>query len=104
MCLRVGTPICVPSKEFIELGRITSIQMNHKQLDIARTGDTVCIRIEPVPGQIPKMYGRHFDEHDLLMSKISRLSIDTLKTYFRDEMAQQDWILMIKMKKIFQII
>lgn len=30
----------------------------------------VCIKIEPVPGEAPKMFGRHFDETDMLVSKV----------------------------------
>lgn len=30
----------------------------------------VCIKIEPIPGESPKMFGRHFDETDMLVSKV----------------------------------
>ncbi len=64
----------------------------------------MCIKIEPINGETPKMYGRHFDENDLLVSKISRESIDIVKAYFRDEMQLSDWKLIIELKQIFQII
>lgn len=102
--VKLGTPICVPSKEFIELGRIVSIEINHKALDIARKGAEVCIKIEPTGGEAPKMFGRHFDETDILMSKISRESIDIVKDHFRDDMQKSDWQLMIELKKIFTIL
>ncbi|CAF3906438.1 unnamed protein product [Rotaria sp. Silwood2] len=102
--VRLGAPICVPSKEFIELGRIVSIELNHKPLDTARKGAEVCIKIEPVSGEAPKMFGRHFDENDILMSKISRESIDVVKDHFRDDMQKSDWQLMIDLKKIFNIL
>ncbi|CAF4568535.1 unnamed protein product, partial [Rotaria sp. Silwood1] len=102
--VKLGTPICVPSKEFIELGRIVSIELNHKPLDVARKGSEVCIKIEPISGEAPKMFGRHFDENDLLMSKISRESIDIVKDHFRDDMQKSDWQLMIELKKIFNIL
>ncbi len=68
------------------------------------------------------MFGRHFDENDLLMSKvkknfefnrifilffcfkISRESIDVVKDHFRDDMQKSDWQLMIELKKIFNIL
>lgn len=58
--------------QFIELGRIVSIEINHKPIDIARKGSEVCIKIEPVSGEAPKMFGRHFDENDFLMSKVTK--------------------------------
>ncbi|XP_045492140.1 eukaryotic translation initiation factor 5B isoform X2 [Colias croceus] len=102
--LKEGTPICVPSKEFVELGIVTSIEINHKQVETARKGQEVCIKIEPIPGESPKMFGRHFDETDMLVSKISRASIDACKDYFRDDLIKTDWQLMVELKKLFQIL
>ncbi|CAG9791847.1 unnamed protein product [Diatraea saccharalis] len=102
--LKEGTPICVPSKEFVELGIVTSIEVNHKQVETARKGQEVCIKIEPIPGESPKMFGRHFDETDFLVSKISRASIDACKDYFRDDLIKTDWQLMVELKKLFQIL
>ncbi|XP_055685895.1 eukaryotic translation initiation factor 5B isoform X1 [Lutzomyia longipalpis] len=102
--IREGTPICVPSKEFVELGIVTSIESNHKQIESARKGQEVCIKIEPLPGETPKMFGRHFEETDMLVSKISRQSIDACKDYFRDDLIKADWALMVELKKLFQIL
>lgn len=101
--VRQGTPLCVPSKDFLEVGIVTSIECNHKEVETARKGDEICIKIEPIPGDSPKMFGRHFDETDLLTSKISRASIDTCKNYFRDDLIKSDWALMVELKKIFEI-
>ncbi|XP_069747098.1 eukaryotic translation initiation factor 5B isoform X2 [Narcine bancroftii] len=102
--LKQGTPICVPSKNFIDIGVVTSIEVNHKQVDVARKGQEVCVKIEPIPGESPKMYGRHFEATDFLVSKISRQSIDALKDWFRDEMQKSDWQLIVELKKVFEII
>ncbi|XP_047989977.1 eukaryotic translation initiation factor 5B isoform X1 [Leguminivora glycinivorella] len=102
--VKEGTPICVPSQEFVELGIVTSIEINHKQVETARKGQEVCIKIEPIPGESPKMFGRHFDETDMLVSKISRASIDACKDYFRDDLIKTDWQLMVELKKLFQIL
>ncbi|GLG97214.1 Translation factor GUF1 homolog, mitochondrial [Gryllus bimaculatus] len=102
--VREGTPICVPSREFVELGVVTSIESNHKTVESARKGQEVCIKIEPIPGEAPKMFGRHFDEKDFLVSKISRQSIDACKDYFRDDLIKTDWQLMVELKKLFQIL
>ncbi|OXA45806.1 Eukaryotic translation initiation factor 5B [Folsomia candida] len=100
--VREGTPICVPSKEFVEIGRVTSIEINHKQMEKATKGQEVCIKIEPA-GDSPKMLGRHFEETDVLVSKITRESIDACKEYFRNDLSKTDWQLMVELKKLFQI-
>ncbi|BET01747.1 translation Initiation Factor [Nesidiocoris tenuis] len=102
--VKEGTPICVPSKEFVDIGIVTSIENNHKPVESARKGMEVCLKIEPIPGESPKMFGRHFDEKDFLVSKISRQSIDACKDYFREDLLKTDWQLMVELKKLFQIL
>ncbi|XP_068213213.1 eukaryotic translation initiation factor 5B-like [Palaemon carinicauda] len=102
--LRTGTPLCVPSKEFVEIGIVTSMEFDHKNVDIAKKGDEVCIKIENVPGHTPKLVGRHFEPEDMLVSKISRESINACKDYFRDDLSKTDWKLMLELKKQFQIL
>lgn len=102
--VKPGTPICVPSKGNLDIGIVSGIEANHKETDVARKGDEVCIKIDPIPGESPKMFGRHFDETDILVSKISRASIDACKDYFRDDLQKSDWQLMVELKKLFQIL
>lgn len=71
---------------------------------LQKKGQEVCVKIEPIPGESPKMYGRHFEATDILVSKISRQSIDVLKDWFRDEMQKSDWQLIVELKKVFEII
>jgi len=59
--------------QFVDLGVVTSIESNHKTVESARKGQEVCIKIEPIPGEAPKMFGRHFDEKDFLVSKVRLL-------------------------------
>ena len=40
---------------------------------------------------------------DLLVSKISRKSIEVLKKHVMDDMTRDDWRLVVKLKKTFQI-
>ena len=56
--------------QFCDLGLVTSLEMNHKAVESARKGQEVCIKIEPIPGEAPRLFGRHFDETDLLVSKV----------------------------------
>lgn len=102
--LKQGTPLCVPSKAFVDIGVVTSIEINHKPVDTAKKGQEICIKIEPIPGESPKMYGRHFEATDIIVSKITRASIDALKNWFRDEMQKSDWQLIMELKKTFEII
>ncbi|MCI4393775.1 hypothetical protein PGIGA_G00161290 [Pangasianodon gigas] len=102
--LKTGTPLCVPSKAFVEIGIVTSIEVNHKPVETAKKGQEICVKIEPIPGESPKMYGRHFEAVDIIVSKITRQSIDALKNWFRDEMQKSDWQLIMELKKTFEII
>ncbi|XP_017290052.1 eukaryotic translation initiation factor 5B isoform X1 [Kryptolebias marmoratus] len=102
--LKQGTPLCVPSRGFVDIGVVTSIEMNHKPVDSAKKGQEICVKIEPIPGEAPKMYGRHFEATDIMVSKITRASIDALKNWFRDEMQKSDWQLIMELKKTFEII
>ncbi|KAI1296499.1 Eukaryotic translation initiation factor 5B [Halotydeus destructor] len=101
--LRSGTPIAVPSKENLFLGNISSIEINHKEIETATRGQEVCIKIDHTGGDAPKLYGRHFDHTDILVSRITRDSIDAVKEYFRDEMTKTDWQLVLELKKAFEI-
>lgn len=97
---RVGTVLCVPSQGFIDLGRIASLEHNHKNVDKATKGQSVAMKIQPqMAVESSRAYGRHFDCKDELVSRVTRRSIDLLKEHFRDELAKEDWILLAQIKK-----
>lgn len=48
-------------------------------------------------------YGRQLEEKDMLYSAITRASIDTLKKFYRDEVTNDEWQLIIKLKPMFEI-
>ncbi|VFQ84893.1 unnamed protein product [Cuscuta campestris] len=101
---RVGTPICIPSRDFVEIGRIASIENNHKPVDSAKKGQRVAVKIVGSNSEEQqKMFGRHFDEEDELVSKISRRSIDVLKENFRKDLSVEEWRLLVRLKNIFKI-
>ena len=56
--------------QFCDVGVVTSLEVNHRPVESARKGQEVCIKIEPIPGEAPRLIGRHFDETDLLVSKV----------------------------------
>ena len=98
--LREGTPICIPSKNKILLGKVENIQINKESIKTARRKDgSVAIRINTDNF----CFGRHFTEEDELVSLMTRKSIDKLKEHYRDEMLKSDWNLVRKLKKTFNI-
>ncbi|GAV91958.1 GTP_EFTU domain-containing protein/GTP_EFTU_D2 domain-containing protein/IF-2 domain-containing protein [Cephalotus follicularis] len=101
---KVGTPICIPQKDFIDIGRIASIEDNHKPADSAKKGKKVAIKIVGSSSEEQqKMYGRHFELDDELVSRISRNSIDVLKANYRDDLSLEEWKLVVKLKTLFRI-
>jgi len=106
--LRTGTPVGVVKtdketgkREIVTLGKITSIELNHKPIDVVKRtqiGAGAAVKIERASYQSAKLYGRHFDDKDDVVSLITRQSIDTLKTSFRDQVDMADWALIKKMK------
>ncbi|KAI0888689.1 uncharacterized protein GGS22DRAFT_62233 [Annulohypoxylon maeteangense] len=107
--LRVNTPIAAVKqnpttglKEIIQLGRVTSIERDHKQIPVCKKGQpSVAIKVE-MGGHQPT-YGRQLEEKDVLYSLISRASIDTLKEFYRKEVTNEEWQLIIKLKPLFDI-
>lgn len=106
--LRVGTPICVvkvdpttQKRDIIDLGKITSLEINHKPFEIVKksqAGGGVAVKIEHAVYQSAKMFGRHFDEKDELISHITRQSIDVLKATFKAEVSMEEWALIKALK------
>ncbi|KAL9572740.1 hypothetical protein ACKAV7_003139 [Fusarium commune] len=107
--LRINCPVAAVrnnpttgAKEIIKLGRVTSIEREHKQIPVCKRKEpSVAIKIE-MGGNQP-MYGRHLEEDETLYSLISRASIDTLKEYYRKEVSNEEWQLIIKLKPLFDI-
>lgn len=62
--------LCWLMFQFVDIGVVTSIEMNHKSVESAKKGQEICIKIEPIPGESPKMYGRHFEATDIIVSKV----------------------------------
>ncbi|KAL6500664.1 hypothetical protein OROHE_025461 [Orobanche hederae] len=102
--VKIGTPICVPSKEFVTIGRIASIEHNRKPVDYAKKGQTVTIKIiGSNDEERQKMCGRHFMEEDDLVSQISRKSLDALKENYAGDVSTEEKRLLFKLKLLFKI-
>ncbi|KAI1721426.1 elongation factor tu GTP binding domain-containing protein [Ditylenchus destructor] len=102
--LKKGTPICAKTAdECVFLGTVMTIEKNHEQVDFAKAGDEVCVKIENTTGDAPRLYGRHFTHEDPLISRLTRESINVCKTYFREDLTKADWQLVIQLKKNLDI-
>jgi translation initiation factor 5B len=101
--LKLGTPICVVKQEGpLEIGKVTGIEKEHKEVDEAKLGDEVAVSISQDDGQQKFMYGRQFDHNDDLLSKITRTSLDALKEHFADVCTQPPiFKLLKKLKKLY---
>ncbi|KAF1811775.1 hypothetical protein P152DRAFT_459236 [Eremomyces bilateralis CBS 781.70] len=105
--LKMHTPICAiktnaeGKKEIIDMGRVTSIERDHKALPICKKGQpSVAVKIE---GPNQPLYGRQLEEKDILYSKISRTTIDTLKEFYKEDVSMDEWHLLKKLKPLFDI-
>ncbi|GER26557.1 eukaryotic translation initiation factor 2(eIF-2) family protein [Striga asiatica] len=102
--VKVGTPICVPQKDFIEIGRIATIKNNNKPVDYAKKGQKVSIEIIASNSEEKqKMFGRHFEMEDELVSKISRSSLDAVKENYKDDLSTEETRLLFELKRLFKI-
>lgn len=99
--LKLHTPLHIPLLG-LDVGRVASIENNHKEVQSAKKGANVAVKITNSDNP-NMMYGRQFDHTSLLYSKISRDSIDALKEFFKDDITKEDLTLLVKLKKIFQI-
>lgn len=101
--LKIGTPLVVPDKQNLFIGRVESIQDNKTDVTEAKKGKEVCIKIASPDAATNIYYGRHFDHSNQIVSQLTRGSIDRLKEHFKDEMTDEYWRLVVKLKKTFNI-
>lgn len=104
--LKIGTPLCVPDKANLPIGKVVSIELNHKpQQDVRSGAGSVAIKLEPTTNESATAVARrHFDEQNQLASLLTRESIDALKEYFMDDMPKDDWKLVKALKTTFGIV
>lgn len=116
--LKIGTPVCIPNKEWtgdaktqeaadeiLEFGQVMSIEKDKKQIEYAtRLNGNIAIRIEQKRNMREYTLGRHWSHESWFISKINRESIDLLKEHFRDDLPKEDWKLMVKLKKVLNVL
>lgn len=116
--LKIGTPICIPNvpftgdaktqeqaTEILEFGNVMSIEKDKKQIEYAtRLNGNIAIRIEQRRNAKEYTLGRHWSHESWFLSKINRESIDLLKEHFRDDLPKEDWKLIVKLKKVLNVV
>lgn len=108
--LKINTPIAAVknnpitgAKEIVSMGRVTSIEREHKQIPVCKKGQpSVAVKIEM--GSNQPTYGRQLEEKDQLYSMISRPSIECLKEFYRADVTRDEWQLIKKLKPLFDIL
>src|SRR3989338_8734505 len=97
--LTLDTPLFIPSKNKLVLGKVKTIQFNGTKLTSASKGSSVAISID---SDKSLTYGRHFDHNDLLYSHLSRSSIDLLKDLYPQQLNENKdlRLLITKIKKL----
>ncbi|KAF8793500.1 Eukaryotic translation initiation factor 5B like protein [Argiope bruennichi] len=101
--LRQYTPLCVSTKSNLELGSVSVIEIDGDYVACAKEGQQARITVEAKDGDLPKVYGTHFDNEDYLISRVTRQSIEVCKEYYRDELDETDWHLMSELKKMLHL-
>ena len=64
---------------------------------------SVAVKIE-MSGSHQPTYGRHLEDKDVLYSQISRASIDCLKEFYRKDVTNDEWALIVKLKPLFDVL
>jgi translation initiation factor 5B len=100
--LKKGTPLstCGDNPRF--LGTVESIQVNNQPIDEAKLGQECAICIKEPSSWSPEA-DKDFHPKDHFVSKLNRPLIDLLKQHFRDDLTNDDWKLIVKIKQILKI-
>ena len=100
--LKKGTPIstCGDNPRF--LGTVESIQINNQPIDEAKIGQECAICIKEPASWSPEA-DKDFHPKDHFVSKLNRQVIDILKQHFREDLTNDDWRLIVKIKSILKI-
>ncbi|XP_042485764.1 eukaryotic translation initiation factor 5B-like [Macadamia integrifolia] len=100
---KVGTPICIPSRDFMDVGEISAMKIN-EEVDEVEKGTKVMVKLWHTNlKEEPKKFGRHFTEGDELVSHITKRSLDYLESNYQDKLSVEDRKLVGKLKSLFGI-
>ncbi|ELQ74621.1 Translation initiation factor 5B (eIF-5B) [Trachipleistophora hominis] len=101
--LKTNMPLFVMHQdEIVQIGKVTSMIMEKKSVDVADKGSKLSIKIETTDA--PKLIGRDIKLTDLMYSTLTRKSIDVLKEFYKDEITDDAWRLVMDIKQFLGII
>ncbi|KAI5191151.1 translation initiation factor 5B [Nematocida sp. AWRm77] len=106
--LRLGTPLVVIRDGVVTpIGKITSIMEDTKtnpRTDKLKPKAKASIKVEVGTSIPPVIVGRKLFETDEIYSRLTRESIDLLKDNFKDALSKEEWLTVIKIKKVLGIL
>ncbi|KAJ4890944.1 eukaryotic translation initiation factor 2 (eIF-2) family protein [Raphanus sativus] len=75
--VKVGTPLCIPNRAFVNIGRVAWIQKDQRPVEFAREGEKVIIKIVAADPKTQQgmLLGIDFDEADVFVSRTSRVAV-----------------------------
>uniref|UniRef100_A0A0A9XDY6 Eukaryotic translation initiation factor 5B n=1 Tax=Lygus hesperus TaxID=30085 RepID=A0A0A9XDY6_LYGHE len=88
--LRVGTPLYIPQLDNLDLGTVSSIRKDNKEVKEARKNDEISICINQQHLEHQPTFGRQFTEVNDIFSHMTRNSIEHLKEYYSDDLSEVD--------------
>lgn len=103
--LRMGTPLVAvtDSGKQVYIGRVEGIREVENEIETADKGKEVAIKVALTADMTTTAeYNRHFNHTNLLVSKISRRSIEAVRTHYRKDITKdQAKLLKMLKEKIF---
>ena len=101
--LHIGTPLAVFENGVkVNIGRVVDIQKDQKEMKVAKRGEDCAVKISAA--ETNTQFGRQLTEESTLYAIVTRESIDALKESFRADMDDDDWRLVIELKKLNHVI
>ncbi|CAF2050109.1 eukaryotic translation initiation factor 5B [Brassica rapa] len=75
--VKVGTPLCIPHRAFVNIGRVAWIQKDQRPVEFAREGEKVIIKIVAADPKTQQgmLLGIDLDEGDVLVSRTSAVAV-----------------------------
>ncbi len=87
--------------KLVNLGKVHSLEKDNQPIEEAVIGDKIAVKIS---NPDTKLFGRHFEEKDNIVSFMSREIIENLKKYYRKKLSKKEWHLVKSLKEKFNII
>ncbi|KAK7202155.1 translation initiation factor IF-2 [Novymonas esmeraldas] len=101
--LRPGTPLSAIRKKddsVVVIGRVMSMERDNRPVEIGTPGMDLAVKINS--GESGVTVGRQFDNNDVIISHISRQSVDAVKK-FKDELKPDDVLLLASLIKVLKV-